>query len=123
MAVSAKTVRAQLKMLTPRFTEVSLDTLRKGQNRVGDLMGLRFHREVMTKDHSFGTFPAAWVIPRDERRQGVILYLHGGGYTCGETEYAKGVGACWPRNAVHGCSAPPTAWLRKHPIRPPWRIA
>ena len=93
MAVSAKTVRAQLKKLSPRFSELSLETLRKGQNRVGDLMGLRFHREVMAKEHSFDAFPAAWMIPKDERRQGVILYLHGGGYTCGEMEYAKGVGA------------------------------
>ena len=93
MAVSAKTVRAQLKKLSPRFSDLSLEALRKGQNRVGDLMGLRFHREVMAKAHSFDRFTAEWIIPRDERRQGVILYLHGGGYTCGESEYAKGVGA------------------------------
>ena len=29
-------------------------------------------------------------MPKDERRTGVILYLHGGGYTCGSLEYAKG---------------------------------
>ena len=32
-------------------------------------------------------------MPKDERRQGVILYLHGGGYTCGSLEYAKGFAA------------------------------
>ena len=32
MAVSAKTVRAQLKKLSPRFSEVSLETLRKGRS-------------------------------------------------------------------------------------------
>ena len=29
-------------------------------------------------------------MPKDQRRTGVILYLHGGGYTCGSLEYAKG---------------------------------
>ncbi len=31
--------------------------------------------------------------PQDERRSGVVLYLHGGGYTCGSLEYAKGFAA------------------------------
>jgi len=30
------------------------------------------------------------IIPRDELRGGVMLYLHGGGYTCGSIEYARG---------------------------------
>ena len=32
-------------------------------------------------------------MPKDERRQGVVLYLHGGGYTCGNLDYAKGFAA------------------------------
>ena len=35
-------------------------------------------------------FECAWAIPRDRRREGVVLYLHGGGYTCGDIEYALG---------------------------------
>ena len=38
-------------------------------------------------------FGGAWVMPKDQRRTGVILYLHGGGYTCGSLEYAKGFAA------------------------------
>lgn len=93
MALSAKTVRAQLKMLTPLLRSCSLETLRKGQNRVGEIMEGRYRRETMVKDHPFENFQSAWVIPRDERRQGVILYLHGGGYTCGDLDYAKGFGS------------------------------
>jgi len=93
MALSARTVRAQLKKLTPRFSAVSLETLRKGQNKVGELMEVRFRREVMAKEHAFDHFSGAWMIPKDERRQGVILYIHGGGYTCGDLEYAKGFGS------------------------------
>ena len=31
--------------------------------------------------------------PKEERREGVLLYLHGGGYTCGDLSFAKGIGA------------------------------
>ena len=50
-------------------------------------------RDVIVRDHDFGPFQGAWIIPKDERRQGVILYLHGGGYTCGNLDYAKGFAA------------------------------
>lgn len=90
MALSAKTIHAQLKMLKPLVRGCSLELLRKGQNKIGELMEVRYRREIMEKDHPFDGFSAAWVVPRDERRQGVVLYLHGGGYTCGDLEYAKG---------------------------------
>lgn len=93
MELSARMVRNQLKKLSPRFSAVSLETLRRSQNRIGELMEARFRREVIVKDHGFDRFSGAWMIPRDERRQGVILYLHGGGYTCGGLDYAKGFGA------------------------------
>ena len=50
-------------------------------------------KDVIVRDYSFERFEGAWLIPRDERRSGVILYLHGGGYTCGDLDYAKGFGA------------------------------
>ena len=50
-------------------------------------------RDVIVRDHDFGPFQGAWIMPKDERRQGVVLYLHGGGYTCGNLDYAKGFAA------------------------------
>ena len=50
-------------------------------------------REVLVRDHDFEHFQGAWVMPKDQRRTGVILYLHGGGYTGGSLEYAKGFAA------------------------------
>lgn len=92
MAFSAKTVRAQIQMLQPLLRSCSLETVRKGQNKIGELMEARYRHQVLSHDHPFANFEAAWILPRDERRQGVILYLHGGGYTCGDLEYAKGFG-------------------------------
>ena len=93
MALSPRMIRLQLKKISPRFASLSLETLRKNQNRVGELMEVRFRREVIVKDHDFDRFSGAWIVPKDERRQGVILYLHGGGYTCGGLDYAKGFGS------------------------------
>ena len=90
MALSAKTIRTQMNLLLPLLRSCSLDTLRRGQNAVGELMEAKYRREIFCRDHSFDGFEGAWIMPKDERRQGVVLYLHGGGYVCGDLEYAKG---------------------------------
>ena len=93
MALSAKVIRSQLNLLKPLVSSLSLEAVRKGQERIGALMGFIHRRDVVVKRHDFPHFEAAWVLPRDKRRQGVILYLHGGGYTCGDLDYATGYGA------------------------------
>ena len=93
MELSAKLVRAQLHFFKPFVANCSLETTRKGQDKLGELMSALHKREVYMKDHDFGPFQGAWVMPKDERRSGVVLYLHGGGYTCGSLEYAKGFAA------------------------------
>ncbi len=93
MALSAKTVRSQIAILKPLLKSCSLETMRKGQNLAGDLMRMGNSDRYLLRNHSFPEFTGSWIIPRDERRQGVILYLHGGGFTCGGIEYARGFGA------------------------------
>lgn len=93
MSLSSKTVRAQLALLRPVLSSCSLETIRKGQEKLGELTGVRCRRQITVKTHSFTQFDAAWCIPKDERRQGVVLYLHGGGYTCGQLDYAQGYGS------------------------------
>ena len=93
MPLSAKTIKTQLSILKPVLSGRKLKTIRLGQNKIGELMELRHRADVIIKKHAFDNFESAWVMPRDERRQGVILYLHGGGYTCGDLEYAMGFGS------------------------------
>ncbi len=90
MPLSAKTVRTQISILKPLLENCSLETIRKAQNKTGELMEAVYRRQVICKHHQFDNFEGAWMIPNDERRHTVILYLHGGGYTCGDLEYAKG---------------------------------
>lgn len=93
MKLSAKALRAQLYMLRPLLQTCSLETLRRGQDLLGELIESRFRQDVMIKEHDFGAFKGAWILPKDRRRQGVMLYLHGGGFACGGLDYAKGFGS------------------------------
>ncbi|MBQ7968249.1 MAG: alpha/beta hydrolase fold domain-containing protein [Clostridia bacterium] len=93
MVFSAKTLKNQLALFKPLLNSCSLKTMRKGQNKIGELMASKHKDRIIEKEHSFDNFKGAWIIPKDERRHGVILYLHGGGYTCGDLEYAKGFAA------------------------------
>ena len=90
MELHAKRVRAQLNLFKPIMTSCSLEASRKGQDKLGELMTALHRSEIMAKEHDFGRFQGAWIMPQDQRRGGVVLYLHGGGYTCGSLEYAKG---------------------------------
>ena len=93
MAPTVKTIHARMQMLQPVLKNCSLETMRKGQDKIGELMERKFLRQVLVKPHSFASFEGAWILPKDQRREGVILYLHGGGYVCGSLEYAKGFGS------------------------------
>ena len=93
MELSAKLVRSQLNFFKPFVAGCSLETTSKGQDKLGELMSALHKREVIFRDHDFEQFKGAWVMPKDERRSGVVLYLHGGGYTCGSLDYAKGFAA------------------------------
>jgi len=93
MSLSAKSFLSQIMKLSPLLKSCSLETIRKGQNMIGELTEAKNRNKVIIKKHTFDGFTGAWVIPKDERRDGVILYLHGGGYTCGGLEYALGFGS------------------------------
>ena len=93
MELSAKLVRSQLNFFKPFVAGCSLEVTRKGQDKLGELMSALHKREVLIRDHDFERFQGAWVMPKDERRSGVVLYLHGVGFTCGSLDYAKGFAA------------------------------
>ena len=93
MGFPAKIIRSQLNFFKPFVAGCSLGVTRLGQDKLGELMGAIHRRDVITREHKFEKFDGAWIVPKDERRAGVILYLHGGGYTCGDLEYARGFGS------------------------------
>jgi acetyl esterase/lipase/NRPS condensation-like uncharacterized protein len=82
-----------METLSPLLKSCSLGLMRVGQNMIGDIIKARNKKDIIIHKHEFKNFTGAWVIPKDERRDGVILYLHGGGYTCGGLDYALGFGS------------------------------
>ena len=73
MALSPKMIRSQMALLKPMLASCSLETMRKGQNLVGELVGASRRGHFVLKDHPFADFTGTWVIPKDERRQGVTM--------------------------------------------------
>lgn len=93
MRVSGKFIKKQMAAIRPVLMGASLETVRKGQDKLGEIMRYTRRREVTLSFKNFSNFKAAWVTPNDCRRDGAILYLHGGGYTCGSLEYSLGFGS------------------------------
>lgn len=116
MPLSAKAMRKQLALLKPLMDASSLDMIRLGQEKVGSLMQLTHRGKVVVKEHSFEGFKACWVLPRDERREGVLLYLHGGGYTSGDMSYTKGVGTTLAVETGTRVFAPAYRLAPEHPF-------
>ena len=90
MKFSDKFIRRQLEITKSFADGASLDTARGIQDKLGKILQFANRRDTVIKDEIFGGVPGAIVIPRDEVRSGVILYLHGGGYVAGALDYAKG---------------------------------
>ncbi len=90
--MTEKFVRANLKYLKGFMTESSLSAARKTHVLLGDFMAASHRSGTRHERRSFENFEGEWIIPEEEQRSGVVLYLHGGGYTCGNIEYARGFG-------------------------------
>lgn len=114
--LSAKKVHQQLYILKKLIDKCSLPVIRKGQDKIGELMETKYRDKIFTRVHQFPQFEAAWVLPKDERRQGVMLYLHGGGYTCGSLRYAKGFGTLLAVKTGTRVFAPAYRLAPEHPF-------
>lgn len=91
--LSQKRMRKQLERMKPLITGCSMELARKGQDALGALLSRSYHKEVRVEEVCFPGFPACRIVPRDQSPVGRMLYLHGGGYVCGDLEYAKGFGS------------------------------
>ncbi|MBQ8381152.1 MAG: alpha/beta hydrolase fold domain-containing protein [Clostridia bacterium] len=83
-------LRSQLQLLKPFISNCSLSVARRGQDRIGRLMALPHKGDCEVQDITVGDIPCAMVTPKNELSDGVIIYLHGGGYVAGNLSYAKG---------------------------------
>ena len=85
-----KFLRSQISFFKPFLSNCSLETARRHQDRLGKLMASFHKNEVTYDDFNIGECESSLITPKDVLSNGVILYLHGGGYTSGDLDYAKG---------------------------------
>ena len=105
MKFSDKFIRSQLENLKGLTSNSSLELARGVQDKLGKLIRFDVRRDVVISEESFDGIPTAMVLPRDEIRSGIILYIHGGGYTCGKLDYAKGFAAVLASECGMRCAA------------------
>ena len=93
MPFSIKFARKQLDLFRPLLTESKLATARRGQEKLGEIMAMTCKKTLDFSIYHLENFDCVRVAPKDDTRNGIMLYLHGGGFCCGDIGYAKGVGA------------------------------
>ena len=93
MAISTKLMRMQLNLLKPLANNCSIELSRATQDRIGALMGTKRRSKIRFSNKVFKNFMGRWIIPKKCRSSGMILFLHGGGYVCGELDYVNGFGS------------------------------
>ena len=93
MSFSTRFLRAQIANLKPFMENSSIETIRKTHVMTGKLMAAPWRSQVSFFPQTFPSFTCAWITPKHLLHEGIILYLHGGGYVAGNLDYAKGYGS------------------------------
>ncbi len=91
-------LRSQLTLIKPFLENSSLSGARRWQDKVGKLIANSFRDDVTYDDFEFEGINCSLILPKDELSDGIILYLHGGGYTAGNLDYARGIGSIFAAN-------------------------
>ncbi|SHL58488.1 Acetyl esterase/lipase [Anaerocolumna jejuensis DSM 15929] len=92
MSITSVIIRKQLTKYKYVMANRSLESCRSKQDLLGRLLKIPRRNKVTICYRSFSLFKGAMVIPKNEAKKGVLLYLHGGGYICGGMDYATSVG-------------------------------
>ena len=67
--MTEKFLRAQLSLLSPLLEDSSLETIRKGQNLVGEIMTAAHRIGIKLEERDLGDFKCEWITPKDSSRR------------------------------------------------------
>lgn len=90
MDIATVTLREALAAKNKNRSEEHIEDTRRAQERIGKLLEKLHDQNLVYQTVMFRNFIGSWVAPKEQTHDGVIIYLHGGGYCCGNLEYAKG---------------------------------
>ena len=83
-------IRSQLNILKPIAAKCSLGLVRRTQDSIGKLMANSYKDSVDCRHVKIGNLNCTMLTPSEQISDGVILYIHGGGYVGGNLDYACG---------------------------------
>ncbi len=93
-SLGALLLKLQLRLAKPilRFTGIEAD--RAAQDNLGRMTARLLESRVTYEPALFDDFTACFAVPNECEAPGdrAVFYLHGGGYTAGSLDYAKGFG-------------------------------
>jgi len=90
MSFTDKFIKRQLEIIRPITSASGLSLSRGAQDKIGKLMCFKNRADAVLQDTEREGIKTSLAIPRDEVRTGLVIYIHGGGYTAGGIDYAKG---------------------------------
>lgn len=95
LTLGTRLLRMQLRLTKPIARFATINDARKAQDQLGRMTAETLRTKVNFESVEFEHFPACFAISTacEEPCDRVVLYLHGGGYTAGGLDYAKGFGA------------------------------
>lgn len=93
-SIAANILKLQLRLAKPLARFTTIEAARAAQDQLGRITAGTLKMKVTFEDVSFDAFCASFAssIACEAPCDRVVLYLHGGGYTAGSLDYAKGFG-------------------------------
>ncbi len=95
LAIGTRLLKAQLRLAKPFARFTGIEAARKAQDQLGRMTAAILKTKVNFEQVEFDQFSACFAISNacEAPCDRAVLYLHGGGYTAGGLDYAKGFGA------------------------------
>ncbi len=92
--IGASIIKLQLWLTKPLARFAGIEAARAAQDQLGRITTKLLRAKVAYECVPFDEFTACFAVPCEceHAEDRVILYLHGGGYTAGSLDYAKGFG-------------------------------
>ncbi len=91
MKLTVEFVRKQLEHIKPLINSCSISASRAAQEAIGKIITHSFNKQDRFDRLEFKNFVCGLITPlKSNHPDAAIIYIHGGGYTSGGLEYAKG---------------------------------
>ena len=94
LSLSAQLLKSQLRLAKPLARFTTIEATRLAQDQLGRITSQLLKTKVTYEEVPFDNFQACFAVSHEciAPCDRVVLYLHGGGYTAGMLDYAKGFG-------------------------------